>query len=69
MPDSKDQSAATAMAAAKALRQKYNENTPKFLAAGMVGIMVVFMIIRSCRIISMRTKRSSNPNLAIRVIR
>ena len=49
--------AAKAQAAlAKALRQKNNENTAKFFAAGMTGMMVLFMIFHLTRAIFKRTK-------------
>ena len=51
-------------AAAKVLRQKNNEDTAKFLALGMVGIMILFMILHLTRVFynryAIRQSRSSN---------
>jgi hypothetical protein len=47
-----DAAAAKAKAAlAKALRQKNNENTPKFFAAGIVGLIFLFMVFHWARFV------------------
>jgi hypothetical protein len=45
MANKSSTAAANAKALAKVLRQRNNEDSAKFLAIGMAGIMVVFLIL------------------------
>ncbi|KAH8685737.1 ferric reductase like transmembrane component [Tricladium varicosporioides] len=53
-------------ALAKAMRQRNNENSVKFLAAGAVGIMVIFMLSHLIHAIYKRATRKSGPKGALR---
>jgi hypothetical protein len=51
-------------ALAKALKQRNNENTVKFFAAGMASMMVLFIVFNSIRVVSSRSKsRDKTPKV------
>jgi hypothetical protein len=54
-------------ALAKILRQKSNENTAKFLAAGMAGTMILFMIFYWTRFVFKRYEPKNEKLTAFRV--
>jgi hypothetical protein len=53
-------------ALAKLIRQRDNENTAKFFAAGMVGIMILFMMFHWTRFV---IKRHESKNKSIGLLR
>ena len=52
---------------AKVLRQKDNENTAKFFAAGMAGMMVLFMIFHWTRSVYKKYESKKGSPTALRV--
>ena len=62
------ETAAKAKAAlAKVLRQKNNENTVKFFAAGMVGMMALFIIFHWTRVVFKKYESKRGKSTALRV--
>jgi hypothetical protein len=55
------------VALAKVLRQKNNENTAKFFAAGMVGMMVLFMIFHWTRFVFKKYEPKKGKPVALRI--
>lgn len=54
-------------ALAKILRQRNNENTPKFFAAGIVGMIVIFMIFHWSRFFIKRSESKGVSSGPLRV--
>ncbi|KAF4625786.1 hypothetical protein G7Y89_g12377 [Cudoniella acicularis] len=55
-------------AIAKALQQRNNENSVKFFATGMVGLMLIFIISHFCRVLYMRFRSKSSGNRTLKAL-
>jgi len=68
MPNATVTAAATAKAKAalaKAIRQRNNENTAKFFAVGMAGLIVLFMIFHWTRLVFRRYESKEKGSLGV----
>jgi len=68
MPNATTTAAAAAKdktALAKVIRQRNNENTAKFFAAGMAGLIVLFMIFHWTRLVFKRYELKKKESLGV----